>query len=71
MRMAIDFKRDDHVIRTVTLEEAIPNLAIGQYMTFDHPSTKLSCFGVITKISHVVFLSPEKPITYVDVEVQK
>lgn len=69
MRMAIEFKRGDEILRTVTLNEPLHNLAVGQRMAFDHPQMKECLSGRIINIQHVVFLGSEKPLTYVDVEV--
>lgn len=71
IRTIIDFNFNDGTpLRTVTVNHTIPNMAVDQYMTFDHPSMTKSCSGKITKISHVVYLGNELPLTYVDVEAE-
>lgn len=70
MRMSIEFQSGGNIIRTVVLNEQLNNLAVGQDISFDHPSVKECLSGTITRISHVVFLSDGPPLTYVDVELE-
>lgn len=69
-RMVIEFKRDGRNIRTVTLYEVLPNLEVGQLMTFDHPTLANGLNGRIGDIAHVVYLDAgTPPLTYVDVDI--
>lgn len=59
------------VIREVFLKKTIPNVFVGQTLTFDHPSLTECLHGTVMNIQHVVYLaSDEYPVTYIDVEIQ-
>lgn len=71
MRTQIDFYLRANHVRTVNTSYVIPNLQVGQYITFDHPIMNKSLLGKIAKITHVVFLGDEPPLTYVDVQLDE
>lgn len=68
-RTIIDFRKDGGLARSVSVNHTIPNVAVGQSFAFDHPSMLHGLVGTVTRISHVVFLGDEPPLTYIDVEV--
>lgn len=69
--MAISFfNKDGSVRRTVNLYNTVLyNLAVGQIISFDHPTLSQCFHGEISSIGHVVHLSKDPPITYVDVNI--
>ncbi len=69
MQTQIEFYRGGVLERTVIKTYGIPNLQLGQTMTFDHSTLHFCLRGSIVKISHVIFLVDEPPITYVDVQI--
>lgn len=69
LRTVVEFYKSEGWVRSMNLNFTIDGLAVGQDMTFDHPSMDRCLSGKIVKISHVVFLSDKAPLTYIDVEV--
>lgn len=68
-RTIIEFHEGAEILRTVTLTETLPNVAVGQTIVFDHPSLRMGLTAKVTKISHTVFLGADPPLTYIDVDV--
>jgi hypothetical protein len=68
-RTVVDFRKGANVVMTYSTPLTIPNVVLGQLFTFDHPTTARCLHGIVTKISHVVFLGREEPLTYIDVRV--
>lgn len=69
-RTEIEFRRNGEHVRTVNTTHTIVNIAVGQELYFDHQTLERGLLGIVTKISHVVFLGDDLPLTYVDVEVK-
>lgn len=69
IKTIIEFKNSGGIIRTVNLDHLLPNVVVGQDMTFDHPSISMSLTAKVTRVSHVVFLNEAQSLCYIDVEV--
>lgn len=77
IRTVVNFFRkiatiDDAVpVLTVQLRKTLPNAAVGQSMSYDHPQMAKCLNGRITNIQQVIYVSEktDPPLTYIDVEV--
>lgn len=70
IRTIVNFFSAGLSVRTVDLNWTLPNVAVGQWISFDHPQLGKCIGGEVMNINHVVFLdSKTKPVTYIDVKV--
>lgn len=69
IRTSINFFSAGLSVRTVELCWTLPNVTVGQWISFDHPQLRKCIGGEVMNINHVVFLDPKtKPVTYIDVK---